>query len=422
MLYNKAKRTQFVFCNLIPVFFKTMKRIYLQKAKTQIARPNTIRDINKQIVLNYVRDRSPISRAEIARETALQRSTVSAIVDALQDDNLIEEIGTGDSTGGRKPTLLKLKTGTPVAIGVDVTPRKTTVALADLAGKVLQKQTFPTSANVDFMTEQIIGRIEKFIAESPDSQLKVGISVPGIADSTLGKVLYIPYFNWHDWNIASQITERTGVSATVENDANAIALAELWFGDEKVRKTRNFITVLVAEGVGTGVIFDGQIYHGEKGAAGEFGHMIVGVDAPVQCSCGSRDCWEAHASEKAIVARYGRLLEEQNLSQNTADIGHLIELAENGDSFAIQALKETGKFLGIGISNLIVGLSPQAVIVSGNITKAWKFIGIELSLMAERSVRRGLPKTILMASSLGDTPTLIGSLSLVLARKFASAS
>jgi len=399
-----------------------MKRIYLQKARTQIARPNTIRDINKQIVLNYVRDRAPISRAEIARETALQRSTVSAIVDDLQDAGLIEDIGTGDSTGGRKPTLLKLRTGTPVAIGVDVTPRKTTVVLADLAGYILEKETFATSANMDFMTEQISGRIEKFVLKYPESQLEVGISVPGIADSTLGKVLYIPYFNWHDWNIATQISEKLGLRATIENDANAIALAELWFGDEKIRKTRNFITVLVAEGVGTGVIFDGQIYHGEKGAAGEFGHMIVGVDAPVQCSCGSRDCWEAHASEKAIVARYTKLLEEQGLSQNSADISHLLELAENGDDFAIQALKKTAGFLGIGISNLIVGLSPQAVIVSGNIIKAWNLIEQELYQMAERSVRRGLPRTTLMASSLGDEPTLIGSLSLVLAGKFASAS
>jgi N-acetylglucosamine repressor len=212
------------------------------------------------------------------------------------------------------------------------------------------------------------------------------------------------------------------LTATVENDANAIALAELWFGDEIIRKTRNFITVLVAEGVGTGVIFDGQIYHGEKGAAGEFGHMIVGFDAPVRCSCGSRDCWEAHASEKAILARYAKLLEEQDLSQNTADISHLLELAENGDNFAIQALKKTAEFLGIGISNLIVGLSPQAVVVSGNIIKVWNLIGEDLSRMTERSVRRGLPKTTLMASSLGEEPTLIGSLSLVLARKFASAS
>lgn len=399
-----------------------MKRIYLQKAKTQIARPNTIRDINKQIVLNYVRDRAPISRAEIARQTALQRSTVSAIVDDLLEDGLIEDIGTGDSTGGRKPSFLKLKTGIPIAIGVDVTPQKTTVAIADLAGQVLEKEIFATSANMTFMTTQILEKVTYFGGKYPESDFEVGISVPGIADYTLGKVLYIPYFNWHDWDIAAEITEKTGFPATIENDANAIALAELWFGDEKIRKTRNFITVLVAEGIGTGIIFDGQIYRGEKGAAGEFGHMIVGVDAPVKCSCGSRDCWEAHASEKAIISRYQLFLEDDDLSQQAVDIKHLVALAKSGETQAVKALKQTAHYLGIGISNLIVGLSPQAVVVSGIIAEAWDIIADELYCIAERSVRGGLPKTILMASSLGDSPTLIGSLSLVLAKKFGSAS
>src|SRR5215212_5124998 len=139
-----------------------MKKIYLHKAKNQIARPNTIRGINKQIVLNYVRDRAPISRAEIARETALQRSTVSAIVDDLHDAGLIEEIGTGDSTGGRKPTLLKIRTGVPMAIGIDITPRLTTIATADLSGQILEKETFPTSPNEDEMREQIIAKISKY--------------------------------------------------------------------------------------------------------------------------------------------------------------------------------------------------------------------------------------------------------------------
>ncbi len=399
-----------------------MKRIYLQKAKTQIARPNTIRDINKQIVLNYVRDRSPISRAEIARETALQRSTVSAIVDDLRESGLIEDIGIGDSTGGRKPTLLKLKTGTPVAIGVDVTPQKTTVAIADLAGHVIEQDTFPSSADISFMSEQIMERVSGYALKYPDSEFEVGISVPGIADQTLGKVLFIPYFNWRDWDIAQQITKKTGFPATVENDANATALAELWFGHEKIRKTRNFITVLVAEGIGTGIIFDGQIYRGEKGAAGEFGHMIVGVDAPVDCSCGSRDCWEAHASERAIIFRYQKLLKDSNLSKESVDIKQIVALANNGETQAIQALKETARFLGIGISNLIIGLSPQAVIVSGIITEAWDLIAGELQSMANRSVRSDLPKTALSISSLGDTPTLMGALSLVLAKKFASAS
>ena len=105
-----------------------MRKIYLAKAKNQIARHSTIRDINKQIVLNYVRARAPISRAEIARETSLQRSTVSAIVEDLAFRGMIEEIGAGDSTGGRKPTLLRLKAGTPAAIGVDVRQHETTIA------------------------------------------------------------------------------------------------------------------------------------------------------------------------------------------------------------------------------------------------------------------------------------------------------
>ncbi len=400
-----------------------MKRIYLQNSKTQIARPTTIRDINKKIVLNYVRDRSPISRADIARETDLQRSTVSAIVDDLQKDNLIEEIGTGDSTGGRKPTFLKIKTGTPVAVGVDVTPRNTTIAVADLAGKVLEQEMFATSPNMEFMNEQIVQRVEKFAGKYPKSDLEVGISVPGIADQKTGKVRYIPYFQWSDWDIARLVNEKTNLPVTIENDANAIALAELWFGREEVRKTSNFITVLIGEGIGTGIIFDGQIYRGENGAAGEFGHMIVGGGkAPVKCSCGSEDCWEAQASEKAILARYQCYLKKNNMSSDSLTFRELINLANNGEELAQKVLKETAKYLGIGISNLIIGMSPRKVIVSGTITKVWNLINEELEQISERSVRSGLPKTIIIASSLGDSPTLMGSLSLVLARKFASAS
>jgi len=399
-----------------------MKKIYLSKAKNQIARPNTIRGINKQIVLSYVRDRAPISRAEIARETALQRSTVSAIVDELQSNGLIEEIGTGDSTGGRKPTLLKLTTGVPVVIGVDITPRQTTVALADLAGQILEKEVFPTTPDADFMSGQIIEKIKKHISANKKYNLEVGISVPGIADQMTGNVLYVPYFEWSNWNICRQITDQTGLRATVDNDANAIALAELWFGEKENRKDQNFITVLVAEGVGTGIIFDGQVYRGDKGAAGEFGHMIVGENAPVECSCGSRACWEAHASEKAIRFRYQHQPKKDSSNNGNHSIEQLIRLANQGDEEAVKVFKETARFLGIGISNLIVGFSPQAIIVSGRIVKVWDIIKDEIGSLAGRGVRQELPQTIIRASSLGDAPTLMGALSLVLAEKFASAS
>src|SRR5215470_9629422 len=117
-----------------------MRRIDLKKAQT--AGLATIRNINRQIVLNYVREREPISRAEIARETALQRSTVSAIVDDLQSDGLIEEIGEGESTGGRRPTLLRLRMVGAIAIGVAVDPTVTVIATSDLAGRVLKRKQF----------------------------------------------------------------------------------------------------------------------------------------------------------------------------------------------------------------------------------------------------------------------------------------
>ncbi len=184
----------------------------------------------------------------------------------------------------------------------------------------------------------------------------------------------------------------------------------------------NFITVLVAEGIGTGIIFDGQVYRGNKGAAGEFGHMIVGGNAPVECSCGSRDCWEAQASEKAIRFHFQNRLKKPSSKNGDYSIEQLIKLANKGDEEAVQVFKEIARFLGIGISNLIIGFSPQAVIVSGKIVKVWDIIKNEIGSWAERSVRQGLPETIIRASSLGDSPTLMGSLSLVLARKFASAN
>jgi len=395
-----------------------MKRINLHKAKDQIARLSTIRDINRQIVLNYVRDRSPISRAEIARQTDLHRSTVSAIVDELSAEGTIEEIGAGVSTGGRKPTLYRLRCGQPAAIGIDLTPRSTTIALADLAGNILEKETFSTSPDVDFMSAQILSRVEKLTKCNGNGGVEIGFSVPGLVDQRSGEILHIPYFDWRNWDICSRIEAATGSKVTVENDANATALAELWFGQEKVRKTDTFLMVLVGEGIGTGIVFDGQVYRGEKGAGGEFGHMIAGDDAPVECSCGSRECWEAYASEKALLGRYRKLLSNESMKPGNVEISDLIELAVNGEKHAVEALRETIHYLGNGISNLIVGLSPQVVVVSGRITGAWALFEDQLNRVTERSLLAGLPQTVLVPSSLGDAPTLTGAIGLVLARKF----
>lgn len=388
-----------------------MRRIDLRTV--QAANLHTIRDINRQIVLNYVREREPISRATIARETALQRSTISEIVEALTGEGLVEEVGEGKSTGGRRPTLLRLRTIGAIAIGVNITPTCTTIATSDLAGVVSQRETFQTDPIAERTLDRIIEVIRKFSDQG--SIEGVGVSVPGLVTPATGDVIFVPYFKWRDLPIGERISRATGLPVTIDNDANAVALAELWFGRHEIRDARDFIFVLVADGVGTGIIFDGQVYRGVRGAAGEFGHMIVGSDAPVPCSCGNDDCWEAFASERAATARY------QTLSGATSapDFETLINRALAGEQEAKRALTETARYLAIGISNLVVGFSPEAVIVGGAITRAWSLIEQTLTEKIERSVRRGVPSARILRSTLNGDPTLMGALSLVLTSKFA---
>ena len=394
-----------------------MRRIDLKKAN--VARSNTIRDINRQIVLNYVRERGPISRAEIAHETALQRSTVSLIVEELRVDGLIEEVS-GESTGGRPPILLSLRTADAVAIGVDVGTTRTIVATSDLAGRVLDQEHFETSADAGKTTKEIIDRAKKFIRRNNGTLEGIGVSLPGLVDPE-GKGLFIPTFQWHNLPLASQISNATGLPVTMDNDANAAAQAELWFGRPEIREVRDFILVLVEDGVGTGIVFDGQVYRGENGAAGEFGHMTIGQDAPVACASGSRECWEAFASERSALARFKNLSGGRNGSGST-NFRELIDMALNGEGAARTALKETAHYLGIGIANLIRGLAPEAVIVGGPIVRAWPVISSDIKNSVERTICRGLPSTRIIASTLGPEPTLMGALSLVLASKFASVS
>jgi N-acetylglucosamine repressor len=393
-----------------------VRRIDLKKASA--ARSNTIRDINRQIVLNYVRELGPISRAEIARETALQRSTISLIVDELRIDGLIEEVS-GESTGGRPPSLLSLRTADAVAIGVDLGTVKTVMASSDLAGRVLEQEEFPTDHDVNKTVKKIVQCAQRLIGKNNGTIEGIGISLPGVVDPETGN-LYVPHFSWRNEPIAETLTQATSLPVSIDNDANAAALAELWFGRPEIRKVRDFILVLVEEGVGTGIVFDGQVYSGEGGTAGEFGHMTIGTGAPVACAVGSTECWEAFASERAALARYQKL--SRSNGNDDVNFTKLMDLALRGDRNARAALKETARYLGIGIANLIQGLAPEAVIVAGPIAHAWQVIVEDLKMSVDSSICRGFPSTPILDSTLGSQPTLMGALSLVLASKFASAA
>jgi predicted NBD/HSP70 family sugar kinase len=302
---------------------------------------------------------------------------------------------------------------------VDISIRQTIIATSDLAGRVLDQEEYVTDPSPKNTLDRIIDCTSKLTKKRRYIE-GIGISLPGVVDSETGNALFIPRFKWRDWAVAEEVRAATGLPVTVDNDANALALAELWFGRPEIREVRDFIMILVEEGLGTGIVFDGQVYHGVAGAAGEFGHMIIGTDAPVSCASGSRECWEAFASERAALARYLNSSGNSN-AHSDLSFAQLMDRALNGERAATAALIETAHYLGIGISNLIKGLSPEAVIVGGQIARAWPLIAEELKqAVEENSICRGLPSAGIIASTLGKSPRLMGALSLVLASKFAS--
>ena len=315
---------------------------------------------------------------------------------------------------------MSLRTADAVAIGVDLGTTRTIVATSDLAGRVLEQETFETSPDAKKTINEIVERARRLIRRNNGTIEGIGISLPGLVDPD-GKQLFIPTFKWRDVPLSSEISSATGLPVTMDNDANAAAQAELWFGRPEIRAVRDFIIVLVEDGVGTGIVFDGQVYRGENGAAGEFGHMTIGQGAPVPCASGSRECWEAFASQRAALARYKTLSTDVNgdLKNNFAE---LLNQALRSEGAARTALKETAYYLGVGIANLIRGLAPEAVIVGGPIVRAWPIISQDIRNSVEATICRGLPSTRIIASTLGPEPTLMGALSLVLASKFASVS
>jgi predicted NBD/HSP70 family sugar kinase len=395
-----------------------VKRINLKKAN--VARSSTIRDINRQIILNHIREKGPISRAEIARLTDLQRSTVSLIVEELISFALIEEIE-GESSGGRPPQLLSLRTSHTVAIGVDCGRKKTIVATSDLAGRIIDQEEFPTDKAFETTITRIISSVNYFIHKNGGSIEGIGVSIPGLVEPTTGKILATPHFDWSKPDFAERIKIATGLPVKIDNDANAAAIAELWFGRPEISSVRDFILVLIHKGIGTGIVFDGQIYRGKGGSAGEFGHMTIGNNAPIACATGNYNCWEAFASERAAVARYVKLLDKQDGDSKISFI-QLINFALEGNKNAQTALKETAYYIGVGIANIFQGLSPEVAVVTGTIVRAWSLISDDIKAGADAATCQSYPVVKFIPSTLGKNPTLMGAISLILTDKFAPIS
>jgi len=380
----------------------------------QAASSETARDINRRIVLNLIRSRQPISRADLARSSGLQRSTVSVIVDQLIKEGWVVEGLMGRLPRGRRPIFLRLNARRAI-IGIDIRPSRTIIATADINAHFDSQEILPTPADPRKAVRQLAVRLQHLMRSRPGMSFEgIGVSLPGRIDSKSNKLCFAPNLHWHSIDIKTPLTRATGLEVELENAANACALAEAWFGPND--STRDLVVVTVSEGIGTGVFMNGQLVRGPDGMAGEFGHTTLEVNGPL-CGCGNRGCWEMLASNRAAVRYYSRSGE----TANSPSYLELLALADQGDVKAAKALDTQALFLGRGLRMLATGLAPVAIVIVGEITRAWH----RLAPANEKEVTTyPLPGKMprIQPAYDGETARLRGTVALVLQKHFAASS
>jgi predicted NBD/HSP70 family sugar kinase len=381
---------------------------------------NDVRDINQTIFLHLIREQQPLSRADIAKQTGLRAGTVSAIVNRLIRSGLVYEGTEGRSTGGRPPRNLHINAESYYVLAVDIGVSDTIFAVSDFNGRILQQRSLLTEGRPEEFLDKLSTEIEHLVnAKYPRVRFgAIGVSVPGLIDRETGTVEVSPNLEWKDVPLRAVLSKRLRLPVFVENDANAAAFSEFWYGPLNEARVKNLVFILVVEGLGTGLIINGELHVGSRHGLGGFGHMSIDPSGEL-CSCGRRGCWETFASERATVERYHRVTAKQGLP--FVNLKDLIALAEKNDEMALQSLRITAEYLGEGISNLAHGIFPETVVIGGNITAAWPLIE---PIIHERLRSRYIvsPHQITIRAASVERPSLYGAIPIALQNCFQSVS
>jgi len=328
---------------------------------------------NKSLVLDKIKNNSPISRAAVANQTGLNKGTVSSLVSELLEDHLIYESGPGESSGGRRPVMLLFNKFAGYSIGIDLGVNYLLGVLTDLDGNIYQEKTM-SFKNLSYteIEENLFNIIDFLISSAPSSPhgiVGIGVGVPGIVDNN-GDILLAPNLNWTNVNLKTILQKKYNLPVIIENEANAGAYGEKRFGAGK--EFDNIIYVSAGIGIGVGLILNGSLYKGSNGFSGELGHMTIQVNGS-KCRCGNDGCWELYASEKALLNKAG-LLDIPRPSDKEADLNNLMTLAENGNKEVITLFEQTGDYLGVGINNIINIFNPQQVIIGNRMASSKKWL------------------------------------------------
>jgi len=388
-----------------------------------------MKQINHSITLNLIKSQGPLSRTEIARISGLGMATVSDLTGELLESGVIEEVGEAASIGGRPSILLKLNSKARIVVGVKLIESGLTVALVDLAADVLHHRFVPARGLHDPQAAigAIIQAVEATLGESGIPRAKVlgiGLGLAGVIDSDQGVCHYSSILGWRDVELARPLEEQFKLPVCIENDVNALTLAEQWFG--RGHGLDHFLVVTIGRGIGLGIVVNRQLCAGAFGGAGEFGHITMQENGPL-CDCGKRGCLQALAGDRAIVrmahddveaGRYSVLSQDSKV-KGRLTVARIAEAAQQGDPLALDTLARAGHALGLGLSYVVNLFNPQLIVLSGEGLRAGQALVKAAQETMRKHIFQGLDKGLqIVVTRLGDEAWARGAACVVLSELY----
>ena len=380
-------------------------------------RPDLIRDLNRSLVLNLVRERGTLSRAELARASGLSPSTVTDITALLLREGFLLEGDAAEEdprpTGilGRPGIGLRVNPAAGVVIGAKVAADTVTFALSDLAGQTLSLESRGHSSRAT------VGETVRFLAAAVDDMSAIvpagsrlhgiGLGVPGIVDPQTRRLRHSPLLGWGEDDIAGELERLTGIPVHIDNDVNTLTIAEHLFGAG--RGQMNFVVVTIGRGIGMGAVVNGLLYRGANGGAGELGHIAVEQAGDRECWCGRTACLETIAAEPALV---------RDVLSATSRLSPAEELAASADPAVGEILARAGAQVGRAVGNVVMTFDPRLVVISGEGVRLGRAFLAPLEAGVGRAATRGDSAVQVVIEPWGDEAWARGAASLALRELF----
>ena len=312
---------------------------------------------NRDLVLRTIFANESISRAEVARVTNLTRTTVSEVVNGLLTEGLVEEVGRGESIGGKTPILLSIVADSRYLIGLNLAQDKFIGAVVNLRGEIKEIVEAPVhDDNGENALEVVYKLLDQLIRKKLKPIVGIGVGAPGLINTREGIVVNAVNLAWQDLPLGQLLQKKYKLPVSVLNDSQATAIGEYVYGGNHV-PDENLIVVNVKHGIGAGILIDGQLFQGDGGGAGEIGHVVVQENGEL-CRCGKRGCLETLSSARAVV---------QQMKMNSLE--EVVSAYEDSNSKAKAVVEKAGHYLGTSLANLIGILNIQKIVLTGDMTR-----------------------------------------------------